>query len=118
MKWWKLAIVVLVVISAVVFATVKMYGGSEEEHSIAGTITGTVNNVNQEAWSFSINGTTVYLRGRYACGSTEFYAEDMLQKIAGERVTVKYSMNGSYPIAEEIILKDNVCTRIPGRGGH
>ena len=118
MKWWKIVGIVGVVLLVTILATRAMYGGSEEDHEIVGRAYGVAEDVNFETWSFSVNGTTIFLRGRYDCGGTIFYSEDMLQKIDGKNVIVAYSEDLGYPVAEEIRVDNTSCVRVPGRGSH
>lgn len=119
MKWIRIIGIIGIFVAIVAMATLLYYGGSDEkDHEIVGYVSGIVSDVNFETWQISVDGTPVFLRGRYDCNGVLFYTEDMLQRIDGEKVRIGYSEDLGYPVAEEIEVNGAVCIRIPGRGAH
>ncbi len=119
MKLWKVAVLVGGFLLLLLASAWLYYGGGDDDdHAVVGYVHGKVEEDNFDAWSLVVSDTTVYLRGRYDCGGVMFHSEDMLIKLEGETVTIGYSEDLGYPVAEEIEINGTRCIRVPGRGGH
>ncbi len=115
MMWWKIAVPVVALIALFAVYVALNYEGAES-HTVVGHVPGTVLSVDFNDWSMNVNGTVVYLRGRYDCNGTMFYSVDMLQRVDGKNVSIAYPGDLGYPVAEEIYVDGVRCVRVPGRG--